>query len=563
MEVKDRIALFSRYKARRSNWDTTWQVVAEYVNVRKANFTVEREEGTFLNTDLFDNSAQLALNSRSSTLVALLWDGGKFSYRPNPELFDDSMDENDWFEYATTTTQREFKRIGANATFFESEMDEGAYGSSYSFLDGGEEGEGLNLILFQVKEVYVDETKKNKVNVVYRDYKLGVREAVDTFGLENVSSHTRQLFNDNKFTEKVHILHIIQPRLNRDQNLQGKDNMPYESVYIDLKNKHEMKKQGVQGGFRYFPVYVSREGKKNGEMYGRSPSMMAISDISQLNKVREDQIIILNRMADPAIGYDSTSLQGNIIDTSPGSATAFKMMGRASSAIFDMVPTKGDARATEEAIVRLQESINGFYGIDRLLDFNKDTEMTLGEAQIRAQIRQQSLGSLLSKKRNEKYEPIVKRAFAILFEQGRFGLMPDDPSFVEMEQEGIDIKKIPEDIAEKLNDGYDITDLIDVEFYTQFELEKKLLENNTILQVWNNAGLIAQLTQNPEVFDNLDYDKTIKAIGRVSVDIDIFREQEEVKKIRKERQQAQQAQDMLGAGKELSEIDKNMRRGNE
>jgi hypothetical protein len=556
MEIKDRIAIFNQYKANRTNWDTTWQTVAEFVNVRKGFFTTDKEEGTFLNTNLFDNTAQLALNSRSSTLVALLWDGGKFGYKPNEELFDDFTDENDWFEYASSVAQKEFKKIGADSVFFESEMDEGAYGSSYPFLDGGE-GNGLNMILFQVKEVYVDETKKNKVDILYRNYELTTRQTVDTFGIENVSEKVSNDYNANKFLNKVKILHIIQPRENRNISLLGKDNMPFESVYIDTANEKEMKKQGVQGGFNYFPVFVSREGKRNGEMYGRSPSMMAISDISQLNKVREDQILILNRMADPAIGYDPTALQGNVLDTSPGSSTAFRMSGRASVPVFDMIPTKGEPKATEEAIIRLQESINGFYGIDRLLDFNNDTPMTLGETQFRAQIRQESLGSLLAKKRNEKYEPIVRRAFQILFDQGKFGIMPDDPRARQADELGLRI--IPEEISELLNEGNNVLDLIEVEFYTQFELEKKLLENNTILQVWNNAGLLVQLTQDPAVMDNLDADKTIKALGRVSMNIDIFRDNKEIKKLRNKRNQQQTQENALIAGREVSEIAKNVR----
>jgi hypothetical protein len=555
MEAKDRITIFNQYKTDRSNWDVTWQTVAEFVNVRKGFFTVDVEQGTFLNTNLFDNTAQLALNSRSSTLVALLWDGGKFGYKPNKELFDDFTDENDWFEYASSITQKEFKKIGADSILFESEMDEGAYGSSYPFIDG--DGGGLNMTLFQVKEAYVDETKKNKVDIIYRNYELTVRQTVDTFGLDNVSEKILNDYNSNKFLQKVNILHIIQPRNDRDINLQGKDNMPFESVYIDTANEKEMKKQGVQGGFNYFPVFISREGKVNGEMYGRSPSMMAISDISQLNKVREDQILILNRMADPAVGYDPTALQGNILDTSPGSTTPFRMSGRASVPFFDMIPTKGEPKATEEVIIRLQESINSFYGIDRLLDFNNDTPMTLGETQFRAQIRQESLGSLLAKKRTEKYEPIVRRAFQILFDQGKFGIMPDDQRIEQAEELGLKI--IPEEIVDLLDKGNDIIDLIDVEFYTQFELEKKLLENNTILQVWNNAGLLVQLTEDRAVMDNLNPDKTIKALGRVSMNIDIFNDKKEVKKLRDDRQNQQDQENTLMAAKEGSEIAKNLK----
>jgi len=556
-DITDRLDRHNSLKSERINWDTTWQTVAELVDTRKADFTTEREEGTFLNTDNFDNTAQFALNLRSSTLVSLLWDGGKFLIRPKKEFFDDSAEENEWFEYSTKITQEEFKKAKADRIYFESELDEGAYGSSYLFLSENDNNDGIVIIPFRVRECYVDETVNNIVDTIYRHYRYTVKQMVDVFGIENVSPRTASLYNSNKLNDRIEILHIIQPRKNRIIGLEGKDNMPIESVYIELQEKREAKKGGIQGGFNNFPVFISREYKKNGEKYGRSPSMMAISDISQLNKTREDQIIILNRMADPAIGYYPQLLQGQILNTSPRSATPFRLSGRAETPVFDMIPTKGDANAVEVAILRLQESINSFYGIDRLLDFNTDTEMTLGESRMRAQIRQQSLGSLLANKRSEKYEPMVKRAFAILYNLGKFGFEPGDSRIAVSASLGEEPKIIPEKILILLNQGYKIEDIIDVEFYTQFELEKKLLENNTILQVWNNAGMIAGLTQNPEVYDNLDYDKTIKALGAVSVNIDIFRDTGEVEKIRDMRTQQQQAVSALQDMKDVSEISKN------
>lgn len=559
METRDRIAIFEQLKAERITLDSDWQKVKDYVYTQGTDFIVETQEpDSFSNQDLFDKTAPEALSTRSSSLVSLLWDGGKFGLKPNPKYFPDKADLNEFFQYATEVEQEEFKKAEADRIFYEAENDEGAFGLSYFFLDGGENNDGLNLILLQVNECYITETVNHRVDGLYRLYRQTVKQVYDIFG-ENTPDRIKTLYNQNQFNEKVEILHIIQPRLNRNVTLQGKDNLPIESVYIDPKTKEEIKIDGIQSGFPYFPIFISREGKKNGEKYAYSVSMLAIEEIAQINKVREDQIIIANRMADPSIGYDASSLQGNILDTSPGSATPFRLTGRAGVPIFDMVPTKGDLNASEAMIVRLQQTIGKFYSIDRLLDFNSETQMTLGEAQLRAQIRQQSLGSPLAKKRIEKYEPLVKRAFAILLNQGKFGYLPDDPRIIIETNNGIEPKIIPEEILNLMNAGIDPIEFIDVEFYTQFELEKQLLENNTILQVWNNAGLLAQLTQNPEVFDNLDPDKTIKAIGDVSFNVDIFREKKEVDVIRDARAEQVATQNTLNAGEQISNINKNMR----
>lgn len=384
MEVKDRLQIFNDLKSERTNQDCDWQKVADYVYTTKADFTKSKEDTQFTNQELYDKTATLSLQTRASTLLSLLWDNGKFMYKPNPKYFKDKSDFNDWFQYCTNIAKKEFYLAQSNRLFFESELDEGSFGMSYAFLDGS--NGGLNLKLFQVKECYINETTGDKVDTLYRNYTITVKQCIDTFGYDNVSDTVKSAYDTKKYNNPVEMLHIIQPRLMRNVNKAGVEDMPFESVYIDIKANKELKKQGIQKGFEYFPVYVSREGKRNGDKYAYSPTMMAIEEIAQINKVREDQIVILNRMADPAIGYDSTALEGNILDISPGSSTAFRLSGRAGSPIFDMIPTKGDPNATETTIVRLQQTINSYYGIDRLLDFNNDNQMTLGETQIRAHV---------------------------------------------------------------------------------------------------------------------------------------------------------------------------------
>ena len=530
MEVKDRLKIFSDLKSERTDYDDDWQIVADYVYTVKADFTKHDEDTSFTNQQLYDKTATMSLNVRAATLLSLLWDSGKFVYKPNQKYFKDKSDLNDWFQYCTDVAKKEFYKAEADRIFDESELDEGAFGMSYPFLDGS--NDGLNLKLFQVKECYINETKGDKIDTLYRNYCITVKQCVDTFGYDNISDSVKSAYDSNRYNEKVEMLHIIQPRMMRNVTKKGVEDMPYESIYIDIKANKEIKKQGVQKGFEYFPVFISREGKRNGEKYAYSPTMMAIEEVSQINKVREDQILIINRYADPAIGYDSTALESNILNTSPGSSTGFRMSGRAGIPIFDMVQTKGDPSAVENLIVRLQETINKYYGIDVLLDFNTQNQMTLGEAQIRANIRQQTLGATLMKKRAEKYRPIVERAFDILFKQGKFGYMPNDEKIAVEEELGLKPMIIPEDIVNLINAGLEPMELIEVQFYTQFEYEKELLKNNSIIQTWNNAGLIAQLTQRPEVFDNLDEDKTIKELGTSSFNIDIFRDQKEIKAIR-------------------------------
>ena len=169
MEIKDIIDTLNQFKAERAPIESDWQKVANLVYTTKADFIQfkEKKDSSFTNQDLYDKTASLSLNIRSSTLNSLLWDSGKFAYRPNQKYFPDKADLNDFFQYATEIAQREFKKAEADRIFFESEMDEAAFGPSYIYL-GAEDG--INLIPFQVKECYINETIKGKIDTVYRLY---------------------------------------------------------------------------------------------------------------------------------------------------------------------------------------------------------------------------------------------------------------------------------------------------------------------------------------------------------------------------------------------------------
>ncbi len=52
--------------------------------------------------------------------------------------------------------------------------------------------------------------------------------------------------------------------------------MPFASCYIEPDNKHEIS----QSGFNEFPYVVPRYLKASFEIYGRSPAMTALPDVS-------------------------------------------------------------------------------------------------------------------------------------------------------------------------------------------------------------------------------------------------------------------------------------------
>jgi len=90
--------------------------------------------------------------------------------------------------------------------------------------------------------------------------------------------------------------------------------------------------------------------------------------------------------------------------------------------IFDV----GELQSIVAAIEQLRTEIMQHFLIDKLYDLNNKTRMTLGEAEIRYDIRSDALSSVYSRIFNEQLTPIITRSVNILFEMGILGITEDD-----------------------------------------------------------------------------------------------------------------------------------------
>ncbi len=66
---------FDRMKNDRSNWDTMYQVLGEYISQIKQDFQGQPAQGEFLSKDIFDSTGAFAAYNGSSAMLGMLWPG--------------------------------------------------------------------------------------------------------------------------------------------------------------------------------------------------------------------------------------------------------------------------------------------------------------------------------------------------------------------------------------------------------------------------------------------------------------------------------------------------------
>jgi len=532
-------------KAKKQPWLDQYQLLGEFVHMRKQEFQQENTAGEFLTRDIFDPSAPKAAKTAASTLMSLLWPNTKnrFKFYPS-DLLDGTTEEKEYFKEATKRQLRvmDDPKAGFAIATGEYLLDQVVFGTS------GTETvkDDLTKVRYTpwgVGHMSIAEGRHGQVDTVYLEIKLDNQTLVKNYGLENVSEKTRDEFNEGKFDIEKIVIIAIEPRITKVQGGMGNKNMPFSSVHIEKESKHLLK----ESGFEEMPITVTRITKLLGEVYGRSLAMDALPDILQSNALWESVMIAVEKSLDPPLGvYSDGTLGGGEIDTSAGAISVFNPSDQAKdrAPIFPLF-TVGEFRQMKELLAVLSERISNHFLIDRLLDFNNETRMTATEATLRDRMRSATLGQMFNIQINSYFIPQVERTFNILLDSGDLGVPAGS---LEAEEPGAFV--IPATIVELMVAGEDIYRL---EFFTPATRIMQSEEAEGILRTAELAKVYVELGK-LDVLDRIDADTNIQLYGAiVGAPEEGFHTDEEVQDAKEAQDAEQEANSLLDSGATIAE----------
>lgn len=547
---------FKELKERRAVWEDHWQIVGDFVHGSKQEFTEKNTPGERLNEERHTSTAVFASRQLASALIGMLWQNGGQSMKLIPSRSITDNDENkNYYERVTEVMIQALDDplAGLAVALDEYMLDQVSFGTSgIGVFDGGDDSD-LHFEAWGTAQLFVDEGSRGRVETEFRLFVWPLRRVIATFGEDNVSGRLRDLAKSNKnFSEKVEIIHAIKRRTDRDISRKDNRNMPYMSVFVERNTKHIIR----ESGFTENPVKVTRFRKLPYEIYGRSPGIDALSDVLELDYLTERFTVNVDKSGDPPlIVMDDGRFGGGIIDTSPAAINVIDVSGRVANNIDPIRPlfTVGELNTTLTRIEQLKEGIAQHFFLDKLLDFNNQTQMTASEALLRDRIRSAALGSIFNRQIAELFNPLISRAFNMLLSLNKLGVINNSPELAMLQTQGIDPIIIPDEIAEKMSRGEDV---FEIKYFTpasrMMQLERAEALNQ--LTVYKQA---LQAT-NPESGDLFNDDSAIKLAAEVAGLSEILRPDEEVEQIRMSRAQAQQAAQQAEQANIQSQAAKNL-----
>jgi len=402
--MKAIVSRFEYLEGQRANWDSHYQELADYMLPRKADIVRKRARGEKRMELIFDGTALQSVDLLASSLHGMLTSGATPWFHLT--LKDDELGRDEevqaWLEDTSSRMMRAITMSNFETGVHEMYVDLVVFGTGCMFVEMDKKS--MRFSTRHISEFYVAEDQFGIVDTVFRKYVLPARQAVQRFGIENVSTFIQKRF-EKKPDEEVTVLHCVMPRKERDPTKQDNKNMPFASMYICMETKMVMQ----ESGFQEFPYVVPRFLKATGEVMGRSPAMVALPDVKMLNLMSKTIIQAAQKLIDPPllVPDDGFLLP---VRTQPGGLNFFRSGTRDTITPLNTGANIPIGLNMEE---QRRTAIRSAFYVDQLLT-GGSPNMTATEVVQRQEERMRVIGPVLGRLMNEMLRPMIDRVFALM-----------------------------------------------------------------------------------------------------------------------------------------------------
>ena len=532
---------FASVKTRRTLWENIWELIARYVIARKQGFNKPSNQPDFyLHGDVYDDTAPLALNQMVSSLTGALWKGARRTVRlVKPENVPETTEIKEYYTEINRrlALQMDHPKAGFITSFQEYMTENGAFGTSGLGVFPSKPG-SEHLVDYRaigLKFLWIVEDARGRVAKIFYEVRLNAFQLIEEYGDVAKTDDVMAAIETNNYDKLFPVLWLIRPRTQYNPAIKNNQNMPYQSIHILEDAKIQLK----DTGFKELPIKVTRFYKNEGEEYGRSPSHESLPSIIEINALWEMITKAGEKKLSPPLWLlDDGTFGGGIIDTSPDALNVLDSSSRITSgAPIGVIGDVGDPAWALKLIEALTNQVTKHYFVDRLLDLNNQTRMTFGEAQIRNELRADSLGGVYNRQIDECLTPVVQRTVGILVDAGEFGVAAGSAEEAGLKAADLPILYVPEDIVAADAVG---TEIYNIEYISPALRILRSEELRGVMSTWQFAGGFAQFA--PEFMLMLDKEKSMKLVAELSgATSDIFLSKEKYEKELADFREAQQA----------------------
>lgn len=504
-------------KNERSTWMTHWRELSDYYLPRSGRFfTRDVNKGDKRWNNIYDSTGTRSLRILAAGMMAGMTSPARPWFRLATP--DSALMEYDpvklWLNEVTKRMRVVFARSNTYRSLHNVYEELGLFGTAASIVVPDHDTLVRHHPL-TAGEYALAADNRREICTLYREFEMTVSQMVREFGLEACSKTVQNLYkNGGKGLDTwITIVHVIEPRYDRDPKKATAKNMPYASCYFELGGGAD--KILRESGFNEFPAIAPRWGAVSGDVYGFSPGMEALGDAKQLQHQQLKKAEAIEYKVNPPLAVP-TSLVNSDVDRLPGGIVYADSNGQ-QGGIRSLYEVNLDLSHLREDIADVRQRINQAFYADLFLMLANDdrSNITAREVAERHEEKLLMLGPVLERLHNEMLDPLIDITFSRMMSSGMLNDLPPP-----RELQGMELK---------------------VEFVSTLAQAQRAVGVQSIDRLLGTVGAIAPLK--PEVLDKLDTDQLIDAYSdMLGVDPTLIVADDRVAMIRESRAQQQQAQ---------------------
>ena len=518
----------------RSSWITHWREISDYQQPRAGRFVAsDRNRGDKRTNHILDNTAVFG----ARTLAAGLMSGITSPARPwfRLEIKDKELMESGpvktWLHDCATLLRAIFASSNTYRSLHTIYEELGLFGTGASVLLPDFDNV-VHHYPMTIGEYALATDAKGNVNTLAREFQMTVEQMALQFGKDNLSVTARNLYDKGAYDAWVDVVHMVEPRRERDASKMDGKNKRFASYYIE-PGQDNSDRYLSESGFNRFPALTPRWVVTGNDVYGTSPGMECLGDVKQLQhqQLRKGQAI--DYQVNPPLQVPSKYKEAHKARL-PGGVFYVDSMGQ-----------QGGVRSAFDVQLNLQhlmvdiqdvrERIRSAYYADLFLMLANDNRsgITATEVAERHEEKLLMLGPVLERLHNELLQPLIDTTFEYAAEAG---ILPEAPA----ELEGMELS---------------------VEFISVLAQAQRAVATQGMDRLLGTVGQMAAI--NPNVLDKINFDQVVDDYGNAyGVNPKIIVPDDVAAGIRQQRAQAQQAAQsaatapqVVDSAKTASEID--------
>lgn len=518
----------------RSTWEPDWRQLVDYVAPYAGRFTAsEANRGNKVSraNKIHDNTAKKSLNVCGAGLQAGMTSPARpwFRLSTGDLQLDDQHDIKTWLRSVEDKMRQVFAASNVYRGLHQMYLELIAFGTGCVIMLKNFDNV-VHLMPLTIGEYALATDENGKVNTMVRELRMTVGQMCSEFGEAACSTTVRNLYAANNLDAWIEVVHLIEPRKDRDATKLNGKNKRYRSVYFEKGSDND--KVLREGGFDNFDVLAPRWMVLGSDVYGTGPGHDALPDVRQLQhgQLRKGQAI--DYKTNPPLQAPAALKEAGL-NRLPGGIVYTDAVSRenAVQTLFDVDLDLSDLR---EDILDVRERIKGHFYEDLFLMMANDTRSgtTATEIAERHEEKLLMLGPVLERLQNELFDPLIDFTFDCLADAG--ALLPP---------------------PQALRKGH----VLNVQYIGLLAQAQRAVALKSIDRFIATAASIAGATQSQEVWDKVDTDEIMDEYGDgLGINPKLLRSDDAVQAMRGQRKQQQQAQAALAAAESASKTAANV-----